>query len=325
MIDESALAFLTLPLINDAHDRIKGHIHRTPVMSSHTLDARTGTRLFFKCENFQKVGAFKARGAYNAVLSLPAEASARGVVTHSSGNHGAALALAARDRGIPAFVVMPSNTALVKKRAVERYGARVTYCEPTLEAREADAARIVEQTGASFVHPYNDPVVMAGQGTVALEFLEQVPELDALICPIGGGGHISGVSVGAKSLRPTIRIIGAEPEAADDAFRSFTSQTLVASRDPRTIADGLRSSLGDKTFAVIRSKVDEIVTVSEQEIVAAMREVWEIMKMIIEPSSAVAVAAALKRDSTPRERRIGIIISGGNVDLDQLPWMADKR
>jgi threonine dehydratase len=318
-------AVLTLAQIREAHARIRPFVHRTPVMTSASLDALTGARLFFKCENFQKVGAFKARGAHNAILSLSEAEAVRGVVTHSSGNHGAAVALAARSRGIAAYVVMPTTSAEVKKQAVARYGAEVILCEPTLTAREHTAARIMAETGACFVHPYNDLRVMAGQGTSALELLEDLPDLDLMLCPVGGGGQLSGVAVAAKGVRPAIRIVGAEPAAADDARRSFRGGVLVPAGDPQTIADGLRSSLGDLTFELIRRHVDDIVTASEDGIVRAMRLTWEVMKIVIEPSAAVPLAALLERSLAIAGQRIGVIVSGGNVDMDRLPWLAIPR
>lgn len=311
---------LDLRQIREAHERIRPFVHRTPVMTSASLDGLTGAKLYFKCENLQKAGAFKARGAHNAVFSLSDEEARGGVVTHSSGNHGAAVALAARSRGIPAFVVMPSTAAQVKKRAVERYGARVTLCEPTQESRESTAERITRETGAHFVHPYNDLRVIAGQGTSALELLEEVPDLDVLLCPVGGGGHLSGVAVAAKGVSRSIRVIGAEPAQADDASRSFRAGRIIPAGNPKTIADGLRSSLGELTFALIRAHVDDITITSEAAIVAAMRLVWEIMKIVIEPSAAVPVAVLLDRALPVSGQRVGVILSGGNVDLDRLPF-----
>jgi threonine dehydratase len=316
---------LTLAQIREAHARIRPFVHRTPVMTSASLDALLEARLFFKCENFQKVGAFKARGAHNAILLLSEDEARCGVITHSSGNHGAAVALAARSRGIPAYVVMPTTSAEVKKQSVARYGAQVILCEPTLAARESTAARIMAETGARFVHPYNDLHVMAGQGTMALELLEDIPDLDVLMCPVGGGGQLSGVAVAAKGVRPSVRVIGAEPAAADDASRSFRGGVLLPAGDPQTIADGLRSSLGDLSFALIRRHVDDIVTASEEGIVRAMRLVWEVMKIIIEPSAAVPVAALLERSVSPTGQRVGVILSGGNVDMDRLPWLTGPR
>ncbi len=312
---------LTLRDIQEAHERILPFVHRTPVLTSASLDALIGAQLHFKCENFQKVGAFKARGAHNAVLSLSDEQARHGVVTHSSGNHGAAVALAARNRGIPAYVVMPSSAAEAKKRAVARYGARVTLCEPTQESRESTAKRLTEETGAHFVHPYNDLRVIAGQGTSALELLEDVPNLDVIVCPVGGGGQLSGIAVAAKRLRNGIRVVGAEPAAADDALRSLRAGRVISAGNPQTIADGLRSSLGDLSFALIQSHVDDIVTASEESIIRAMRLVWEILKVVIEPSSAVPVAVLLDRALPVAGRRVGVILSGGNVDMDRLPWL----
>ena len=312
---------LTLADVREAHARIRPYIHRTPVMTSATLDELAGGQLYFKCENFQKIGAFKARGAHNAVFALTPQEAAHGVATHSSGNHGAAVALAARSRGIPAYVVMPSNVAAVKKEAVARYGAQVTFCEPSLAARERTVEELLAATHAYFVHPYNDLRVMAGQGTSALELLEEIPDLDVIVCPVGGGGQIAGVAVAAKGVKPGIRVIGAEPAAADDARRSLQSGTRVMANDPQTIADGLRASLGELSFALIRAHVDDIVTVSEEAIVNAMRRVWEVMKIVIEPSAAVPVAALLEGALPAAGRRVGVILSGGNVDTDRLPWM----
>jgi threonine dehydratase len=307
--------------VREAHLRISSFIHRTPVMSSAALDAHVGSKLFFKCENFQKVGAFKARGAHNAVFSLSDADAHRGVVTHSSGNHAAALALAARNRGIPAYIVMPANAPEVKKRSVARYGGRISYCESTLQARESTAARLVSETRGAFIHPYDDVNVIAGQGTAALEFLQDIPDLDAIIAPVGGGGHLSGVAIAVKGINPQLRVYGAEPLGADDAARSFTEGRLIPQLDPKTIADGLRTSLSELTFGIIRSHVDRIFTVSEPEIVGAMRLVWETTKIVIEPSAAVPVAAVLARPPELRNQRVGIILTGGNVDLDHLPWI----
>jgi threonine dehydratase len=306
--------------IREAHARIRPYIHSTPVFTCATLDRLSGARLFFKCENFQKVGAFKARGACNAVFSLSWEAAARGVVTHSSGNHAAALAMAAGRRGIPAYIVMPRNAPRVKKEAVAAYGGRIVFCEPTLAAREEACARVMAETGAWLVHPYNDYQVIAGQGTAALEFVEEVKDLELLVAPVGGGGLLSGSAIAAKALVPTLRVIGAEPAGADDAYRSFVSGELQPLGEPVTVADGLRTSLGTLTFPLIRAYVDEIVTASEEAIVAAMRKTWEFMKIVIEPSSAVPLAALLEGRLRAAGRRVGIILSGGNVDLDRLPW-----
>lgn len=311
---------LSLADVREAAARIAGKVHRTPVLTSETLDARAGARLFFKCENLQKTGAFKARGATNAVFALSDPEAARGVVTHSSGNHAAALARAARLRGIPAYIVMPSNAPLAKQSAVRHYGGEIVYCEPTLDARERTAEALRLRTGAAFVHPYDDLRVIAGQGTSALELLEEVDDLDAILCPVGGGGQISGIAVAAKSLRPAIQIIGVEPAGADDAHRSFVSGRRESMLDPRTVADGLRASLGELTFAEIRRHVDDIVTVSDATIVEAMRALWEIMKLVVEPSGAVAYGAIIADRIPVRGSRIAVILSGGNLDLDALPW-----
>ena len=314
---------LGLQDIRDAHARIRDKINRTPVLTSSTLDAQCGGSLFFKCENFQKIGAFKARGATNAIFLLSDAEAKRGVVTHSSGNHAAAVARAAKLRGIPAYIVMPHNVPKAKQDSVRRYGATIEFCEPTIAAREAGAARIVAETGAQLIHPFNDYRVMAGQGTAALELLEDRPELDLVLCPIGGGGLISGTATAAKGLRPGIRVIGVEPAGADDAYRSFRSGTIVPMTAPRTIADGLRGTLGDKTFAEIRQNVDDVVTVSEAAIVSAMRAMWEVLKIVVEPSAAVAYAAILENRVRVTGKRVGLIVTGGNLDLDALPWFSE--
>lgn len=306
--------------IEKASARIRPWINRTPVLTCGAIDSICGGHLFFKCENFQKAGAFKSRGAVNAVFSLSDDEAQSGVATHSSGNHAAALALAASRRGIPAYVVMPENAPEVKKKAVEGYGAQIHYCRPTLAAREEKLAQVVEKTGAAFIHPYDDDRVIAGQGTAALELFAETGELDAVIAPVGGGGLLSGTALCARGASPRTEVWAAEPEGADDAFRSFYEGKLVPSVDPDTIADGLLTSLSERTFAIIRENVAGIVTVSEEEIVSSMRLVWERMKIVIEPSSAVPLAALVSRSIEARNRRIGIILSGGNVNLDSLPW-----
>jgi threonine dehydratase len=308
--------------VRAAAQRIAGLAHRTPVMTCATLDRLAGRSLFFKCENFQKVGAFKFRGACNAVMKLPEEMARRGVVTHSSGNHAQALALAARLRGIAAHIVMPRNASPVKRRAVEEYGGQVIECGPNLAARETTAAEVLRRTGGTMVPPYDHPDVIAGQGTAALELLEEVPSLDAIVAPVGGGGLVSGVCVAAHGVKPQIRVIAAEPAGADDAARSKASGQLIPQTGPQTIADGLLTSLGDLTWPIIRDQVERVVTVRDEEIVHALRLMWERAKLLIEPSSAVVVAAVLteefrKLDGLPR---VGLILSGGNVNLDQLPW-----
>ena len=304
--------------IREAHARIRDKIHRTPVMTSEVLDRMAGSRLYFKCENLQKAGAFKARGATNAVFLLTDEEAARGVVTHSSGNHAAALARAAALRGIAAYIVMPSNSPLVKQAAVRRYGGEIVLCEPTLAARETTARQVMERTGAAFIHPYDDLRVMAGQGTTAIELLDEVPQLDVILCPVGGGGQLSGIAVAAKDIKADVRVVGVEPAGADDAARSFKAGEIIPMVNPRTIADGLKTSLGEKPFAEIIRLVDDIVTVSEESIVQAMRQILEVMKLLVEPSGAVPYAAILERKISGTD--IGIILSGGNLDLDRLPW-----
>ncbi len=313
------------PTINDIREaavRIKSYAHRTPVLTNESLNQQVGAQVFLKCENLQKVGAFKFRGACNAVYSLSDEEAARGVCTHSSGNHAAALALAARMRGIPAYIVMPNNAPSVKKNAVAGYGGLITFCEPTLEARESTLDRIRRDTGATVVHPYNDERVIAGQGTAALELLEDVPDLDVIITPVGGGGLLSGTSIAAKGIRKEIRVIAGEPEMADDAFRSLKAGEIIPSTNPKTIADGLLTSLGTLTFPIIQKNVEQIVTVNEVEIIASMKFIWERAKIIIEPSSAVAIGVLWEKKIDLSKLKVGVIISGGNVDLEKLPWQS---
>lgn len=312
---------LTLADIRAAHERIRPHIVRTPVLASAALDAASGGTLFFKCENLQAVGAFKARGATNAVFALPAAVAARGVCTHSSGNHGAALARAAGLRGIPATIVMPRNAPRAKVANVQRYGARIEFCEPTQQAREAACARIVAETGAALVHPFEDFAVMAGQGTAVLELLEEVPDLDLVLCPVGGGGLLAGTAVAAKGVRPRLRVVAAEPAQADDAAQSFRAGRRVATT-ANTIADGLRTVIGEPNLALARGRVDDIVTVSEAGIVAAMRQLWEELRVIVEPSGAVPWGVVMENKVAVRGLRVGLILTGGNVDLDRLPWQA---
>src|SRR6059036_3121594 len=310
--------------IHAAHERIRPHIHRAPVLTSSRLNEASSASLFFKCENFQKVGAFKARGATNAVFSLDDATAPRGVATHSSGNHGAALARAAKLRGIPAHIVMPLNSAKVKVRAVESYGARIVFCEPTEAAREAACADVIAKTGATLIHSFENKDVIAGQGTAAVELLEDVPDLDLVMCPVGGGGLLSGTAIAAKSMRPDIKVIAAEPENADDAALSFRAGRVIRTEKKFTIADGLRTNVGEPNFAIIKRYTDDIVTVSEETIISAMRMIWETMKIIVEPSAAVPYAAiqdAKIEPATVSGKRVGIILTGGNVDLDALPWM----
>ena len=306
--------------IQSAHLRISDRIHRTPVLTSASIDEMTGVQTFFKCENFQKVGAFKYRGATNAVMSLTDEQALHGVATHSSGNHAAALALAARYRGIKCYVAMPVAAPKTKIEAVKNYGAEITFCEPLLASREETLHGIVNQTGAAIVHPYDDFNVICGQGTAAKEFLEDQPGLEILLVPVGGGGLLSGSALAAKAIHPGIQVFGCEPDNADDACRSFYSGTLIPSVNPQTIADGLLTSLSERTFAIIRKNVDDIFTVSESSILLAMRLIWQRMKIIIEPSSAVPVAVLLDNRERFTGKKAGIILSGGNCDLSNLPF-----
>jgi threonine dehydratase len=312
---------LDLTSIRAAHERIRACIHRTLVITSSRLDDASGASLFFKCENFQEDGAFKARGATNAVFSLDEAAAQRGVATHSSGNHGTALARAAKLRGIPAHIVMPSNSTKVKVRAVKSYGAHVVFCEPTQTAREAACADVIVKTGTALIHSFENEDVMTGQGTAAVELLEDVPDLDLVMCPVGGGGLLCGTAVAGKSMRPAIKVIAVEPANADDAAQSFRAGRRIVTEKKFTIADGLRTNVGAPNFPIIQRYVDDIVTVSEEAIVTAMRTIWETMKIIIEPSAAVPYAGIMERKIDIGGKRVGILLTGGNVDLDALPWI----
>jgi len=312
----------TLQDIQQAAERIKPYTHRTPVLTNESLNQRVGAQVYLKCENFQKVGAFKFRGACNAVYSLSDEEAARGVCTHSSGNHAQALALAARMRGIPAYIVMPNNAPSVKKNAVAGYGGQITYCEPTLEARETTLDQIRLDTGANVVHPYNDERVIAGQGTATLELLDSIPDLDLIITPVGGGGLLSGTAIAAKGLKPGIRVIAGEPELADDAHRSMKAGSIIPSQNPKSIADGLLSSVGAIDFPIMQQHVEQIVTVSEQGIIDTMKFIWERAKIVIEPSAAVAVGVLWEKKIDLHGLKVGVILSGGNVDLEKLPWQS---
>lgn len=313
----------TIPSFADirlASARIEAAIHHTPVLTSSNINDLTGVNLFFKCENFQKVGAFKYRGATNAVLSLADTEAAKGVATHSSGNHAAALALAAKKRGIPCFVVMPRTAPKPKIEAVRHYGATITFCEPNLPSRESTLELIVSQNGATVIHPYDNFQVICGQGTVAMELLEQSPGLDIILAPVGGGGLLSGTALAARAMKPQIKVYGCEPANADDAFRSFRSGRLMPALPPNTIADGLLTSLSERTFTIIREHVDDILTVPEESIIQAMLLVWQRMKIIIEPSAAVPLAALIENRRLFEGKRAGIILSGGNADLLNLPF-----
>jgi threonine dehydratase len=313
-----------IPTIDDmlaAHERIKPHIRRTPVRVSEYLDELTGAQLFFKCENFQEPGAFKVRGAANAVFGLDDEQAKKGVATHSSGNHASCLSYAAMKRGIPCHVVMPRTAPQAKKDTVRRYGGVITECEPSTSSREATFAEVQAETGGDFVHPYNDPRVIAGQGTCSREFIEQTDGLDAVVAPIGGGGMISGTCLTLSNLAPETQVIAAEPEQADDAYRSFKAGHIIADDAPKTIADGLLVPLKDLTWHFVRNHVSEIYTASEQEIIDAMKLTWKHLRIVMEPSSAVPLATILKNPDAFRGKRVGVIVTGGNVDLDKLPWM----
>jgi threonine dehydratase len=303
--------------IRAAHDRILSHIHRTPVMTSASIDALAGCSIFFKCENFQKVGAFKARGAMNAILKLSPEERRKGVATHSSGNHAQALARAAKILGVPSYIVMPRTAPEIKKRGVRAYGGEIFECEPTLAARESTLADVIQRTGAVEIHPFNNEDVMEGQATCAKELFEEVPKLDFILAPVGGGGLLSGTALAAKYFSPNTIVIAGEPTGSDDAYRSLRSGKIEAAQS-NTIADGLLTTLGTKTFPVIRELVKDIITVTDEEIVEAMRLIWERMKIIVEPSCAVPFAAVLKEKSRFAGKRVGIILSGGNVDLERI-------
>jgi threonine dehydratase len=315
-----------VPQIDDikaAAKRINSLIHRTPVLTSQSINALVGANVYFKCENLQKAGAFKFRGATNAVLSLSDPEASRGVATHSSGNHAAALSLAAKMRGIPAHIVMPKNAPQIKVDAVKTYSGKITFCEPTQQAREQTLEKVVSQTGAMFVHPYNNYSIIAAQATAAKELLEQIPDLDVIITPVGGGGLLSGTALITHYMSPKTNVIAAEPAGADDAFRSLQTGTIQPSINPNTICDGLKTSLGDKTFSIIQKYVHSIITVEDEFIIQAMRLIWERMKIVVEPSAAVTLALLIKdrhKGTKAQRHKVGIILSGGNVDLGNLPW-----
>lgn len=306
--------------IQAAHEKIQPFIHRTPVLTCQSINEMVGAELFFKCENFQKIGAFKARGGINAVLSLPEEARAKGVVTHSSGNHAQAIALAAKMAGVPAYIVMPKTAPEVKKKAVVGYGAQITLCEPTQQSREENSARIQEETGATFISPYNDYAVITGQATCAKELIEDQPDLDIIIAPVGGGGLLAGSALSAYYYKPELTVYAGEPEGAKDTYLSMQAGTITKVEKPSSIADGLLASMGDKNFEIIKELVKDIFLVSDEEIVAAMRIIWERMKIVIEPSCAVPFAAILKNKELFQGKKVGVILTGGNVDLAKLPF-----
>ncbi len=310
----------TIKDINEASLRIKDHINLTPVLTSSQLNRMLNAELYFKCENFQKVGAFKYRGATNAVMNLSDEELSMGVVTHSSGNHAAALALAAKIHGAKAYIVMPHTSPEVKKAAVAGYGAEITFCEPILVTRQIAADEIIAETGASFIHPYDNFNVISGQGTASLELMTEIKDLDIILCPVGGGGLLSGTATAVKGIRPDTKVYAAEPEGANDAFRSFNTGRYIPSHKPDTIADGLLTTLSEMTFKIIREKVDNIFTANDQEIIESMRLIWERMKIVIEPSAAVTLAVIKKNPEVFEGRKVGVILSGGNVDLSKLPF-----
>ncbi len=320
MLDEE-LCIPTYQDMLDAHERIKPHINRTPIRTSAYLNELTGAELFFKCENFQEPGAFKVRGASNAVFGLSDEQAKNGVATHSSGNHASCLSYAAMLRGIPCNVVMPKTAPQAKKDTVRRYGGVITECEPSTTSREEAFAKVQAQTGGDFVHPYNDPRVIAGQGTCAKEFMEQVDGLEMMVAPIGGGGMISGTCLTLSTLAPEVQIIASEPEQADDAYRSFKAGYIIADDAPKTIADGLLVPLKERTWHFVSNHVTDILTASEEEIIDAMKLTWKHLRVVMEPSSSVPLATILKNKERFAGKRVGIIITGGNVDLDKLPWL----
>ena len=311
---------VTLKDIEAAHERIRPHIHRTPVFTNNSLNELSGAELYFKCDNFQKAGSFKIRGATNTVEQLTIEELSRGVATTSSGNHGAALSMAVTRRGGKTKVVMPNNTPKIKINNVERNGGEVVWCEPEQESRESVLKELIEETGAVVVHPYNDERIMAGQGTCAKELLEDHPELDVIVSPVSGGGLLSGTLLSSKALNTDIQVFGAEPAEADDAYRSLKLGKIVPNETINTICDGLRAQIGGLTFPVISDLVDDIITVTEEEIIDSMRMIWERLKMIVEPSSSITLGAVLKNKDKFNGKKVGLIISGGNVDLDHLPW-----
>lgn len=320
MSDSNPASIPTFEQVQKAYLKIREKVHRTPVMKSQKVNKRAGGELFFKCENFQKVGAFKFRGATHTVGELPKEKAQNGVATHSSGNHAQAVALAAQQRGIPAHIVMPENAPKVKVNAVRDYGAQITFSKSTQESREETLEKVVKETGAFFIHPYDNPNIIMGQGSAAIELLEDKPELDIILAPVGGGGLISGTAIATSGFSPKTKVIGTEPEVANDAYLSFKTGELHPVQSTDTVADGLRTSLSELTFNCIQEHVDDIVTVTEQEIIDAMRFIWERMKIIIEPSCAVPAAAVFNGKVDIKNKKAGIIISGGNMDLDTLPW-----
>ncbi|MFK8083564.1 MAG: beta-hydroxyaspartate dehydratase BhcB [Granulosicoccus sp.] len=324
MIKDSDALVPSIDDVREAHERIKPYIHQTPVLTSSYLNELTGAQLFFKCENFQKAGAFKVRGASNAVFSLSDEVAQKGVATHSSGNHALSLSYAAGRRGIPCTVVMPRTAPQAKKDAVTGYGGVIVECEPSTSSREETFAKVVASSGAEFVHPYNDIRVITGQATCSLELNEQIPGLDAVVAPIGGGGMISGTCLTLSNVAPGIDIYAAEPEQADDAYRSFKAGHIIADDSPVTVADGLKVPLKENTWHFVSHHVTDIQTASEQQIIDAMKLTWQRMKIVIEPSCAVPLAVILNNPDVYRGKRVGVVITGGNVDMDKLPWITSN-
>ena len=318
------LSVIKINKIKKAHDRIMPYIHRTPVLTNKSLNKLCSAELYFKCENFQKAGSFKIRGATNAVMLLDDNCVKQGIVTVSSGNHGAALSMAVKLRDGITYVIMPKNTSKIKVENVTRYGGKIIWCEATLQSREKTLKKVIGESGLTLVHPYNDINIISGQGTVAKEFFEEIPELDIIISPVSGGGLLSGTLIFAKEMSSKICVFGAEPEEANDAFKSLKKGTIQSNKTTNTICDGLRAQLGEVCFPIIKKHVDEIITVSEKEIVESMFMIWERIKIIVEPSCAITLAAILKRRDKIRGKKVGLILSGGNVDLTQLPWMSSK-
>ena len=306
--------------IEKAHQRISDHIHNTPILTSDSLDNELGSNLFFKCENFQKTGSFKIRGATNSILQLNDTEIKNGIITTSSGNHGAAVAFIADKIGTSSKIIMPNNTPKNKIENVQRYGGEIFYCEPNIKSREDTLEKMIQKSGGSIIHPYNDEKIIAGQGTAAKELIEKVPDLDAIICPVSGGGLLSGTLLAAKNLKPGIKVFGAEPENADDTYRSILNNKIMSNETTDTIADGLRAQVGTVTFPIIKENVDEILLVSEEMIISSMYMIWQRLKIIIEPSCSIVLAALMLNSNKFLNKKVGLILTGGNYDLKQIPW-----
>ena len=306
--------------IEKAHQRISDHIHNTPILTSDSLDNELGSNLFFKCENFQKTGSFKIRGATNSILQLKHTEIKNGIITTSSGNHGAAVAFIADKIGTSSKIIMPNNTPKNKIENVQRYGGEIFYCEPNIKSREDTLEKMIQKSGGSIIHPYNDEKIIAGQGTAAKELIEKVPDLDAIICPVSGGGLLSGTLLAAKNLKPGIKVFGAEPENADDTYRSILNNKIMSNETTDTIADGLRAQVGTVTFPIIKENVDKILLVSEEMIISSMYMIWQRLKIIIEPSCSIVLAALILNSKKFLNKKVGLILTGGNYDLKQIPW-----